>query len=619
MMNGNTNQVWRNVMKRFATNSFVCGLGLLMLMATSAYAADVPTRMGVQALLLDKSGKAVSGSFDITFSLWDKEKAGTKLWSSTQTSVLASQGLVDVILGSETLNPLTGGVFGGNAQVWLQIQILAGPGVGEDGESPLPRRPFSTVGFAFHSQTAVTAGTAANATKFDGKDMAAVQKDLLQAVTDAGFMKPGAKVDQSNLPGNGLNEVSNGLLTNQFTDKMSSKAPVEIKDFNPVGVTDTIDFPDIGVAESFSVSVNITNSDLNGVTVNLFAPDGKKYVLYDKNGPGTVLGTSYPAPTTPKSGDLGEWIGKNPQGKWQLQVIDLAFNEANAGTDGQINSWSISISNLSTKKVKVNGDLLVNGGLNLQGTGTIDLKGDLIMRNPDGKIVFKLDHKTGAVSLLNGGKFAVLDTNGKTFFQADPVAGNLTSTMFPPGSTPYLYGYINDFTNGNWVYKSQASYGHSIPVDDKSLHSYVDQVVYGDKLGNMHRSMSSICRANDSNCRTQQVLVAFIKNTTENEIQHSVRYRCATQAAVSNYAGLAINGNSVWNSSSNDIYSDNNHSVTFPKNQTSVLVLKCGSYRWDQWNGYYMKSIIGFHADTMQLKAGLEFDYDRYHRWVANK
>ncbi|MEC9073302.1 MAG: proprotein convertase P-domain-containing protein, partial [Myxococcota bacterium] len=168
------------------------------------------------------------------------------------------------------------------------------------------------------------------------------------------------------LPPDGLNEVSNDLLTNQFTDVFSSaSAPVDIPDAFGPGVSDTIVVGDVGIAQALSVSVNISTGNLGVVTVRLFGPNGDEYVLFDKDNGGSQLGATYPDPNPTLSGDLTSWIGQNPAGSWVLNVQD----QAGIGdqTDGQINDWSISIQTLSTKKVQVDGELVMNGDANMGG------------------------------------------------------------------------------------------------------------------------------------------------------------------------------------------------------------------------------------------------------------
>jgi subtilisin-like proprotein convertase family protein len=166
------------------------------------------------------------------------------------------------------------------------------------------------------------------------------------------------------LPADGLDEVSNGLLANQFVDTAMSAGAVAIKDNNPTGIASEIVFPDVGIAQKLTVSVDISNSDLLGLKVTLFDPDNVAYLLWDKGGPGASLQATYPEPTPTLSGDLTTWVGKNPKGAWRLQVIDTA---PGAGpTDGALNSWQVAIETLSNAKVASKGVFIAEGGLKLQ-------------------------------------------------------------------------------------------------------------------------------------------------------------------------------------------------------------------------------------------------------------
>ena len=169
-------------------------------------------------------------------------------------------------------------------------------------------------------------------------------------------------MDPAALPADGLDEISNNQLTTQFVDDVvSATAPKPIPDNNPIGLSDEIDFPDLGLAQKLTVYIEVSNSDMSQVRVELFDPDNAKLVLYDKGGAGKSLKTSYPAPSKPVSGDLGAWVGKNPKGKWRLKVIDGGFT--NNTTDGQLVGWHIAIQTLSNKQVAANGNLLLGGDL----------------------------------------------------------------------------------------------------------------------------------------------------------------------------------------------------------------------------------------------------------------
>lgn len=182
------------------------------------------------------------------------------------------------------------------------------------------------------------------------------------------------------LEGDDLSVVSNGAMTNVFVDTVSSaKVPLAIPDNNPVGVYDSITVPDLGLAQKLTVSIKLANSDISGLTINLFDPNNTLYKLYDKGAKsGGAIDTSYPTPTLPVSGDLTTWVGKNPKGNWFLQVIDTKFT--NNTTDGAVSAWSVQIQTMSNKKIEIAGDLIIDGKLTL-GLGGLIPAGAVISYN----------------------------------------------------------------------------------------------------------------------------------------------------------------------------------------------------------------------------------------------
>ncbi len=165
-----------------------------------------------------------------------------------------------------------------------------------------------------------------------------------------------AAVDATSLPKDGLDEISNGLLTNQFNEVANSaKTPLDIPDGAPAGKSDDLTVPDFGLAQSVSVSLELTNSDISKVRATLYDPTGGEYKLYDQGGTGTGIKTSYPSPTKTLTGDLSSWIGKNPKGLWSITVSDIAGTVGK--TDGQLVKWGLAVGIMSSKKVAANGAL----------------------------------------------------------------------------------------------------------------------------------------------------------------------------------------------------------------------------------------------------------------------
>ena len=203
--------------------------------------------------------------------------------------------------------------------------------------------------------------------------------------------------------GGDLEAVSGKTLSNHFTDEIGGGADKDIPDFDSNGLLDTIEVPDLGIAESFEVYVDITKApfvdekpkdgkpdwDPSDLTVLLFPPTTKdlpaqrsnvvdnfiqtpsvnqqlypNYVLHQLSDKGSLnLVATYPTKTKPASGDLTEWIGKNPKGKWRLLILDNGDRKAPDGKDmafdGQLVRWAIRVKTLSSQKIKVNGSLVL--------------------------------------------------------------------------------------------------------------------------------------------------------------------------------------------------------------------------------------------------------------------
>ncbi len=121
------------------------GALLLPLLLAGSVAADpdgVPTVMNYQGELRDADGNPVTGSYEMTFTIYDADTDGNVLWTETQT-VQVTDGLLSVMLGS--VEPLDPGLFDGSNR-WL------GVAVGSDPEMR-PRLQLGTVPYVFHDET----------------------------------------------------------------------------------------------------------------------------------------------------------------------------------------------------------------------------------------------------------------------------------------------------------------------------------------------------------------------------------------------------------------------------------------------------------------------------------
>ena len=219
--------------------------------------------------------------------------------------------------------------------------------------------------------------------------------EVVKGINADGTLNCVAALDPSALPKDGLNEISNDLITNQFIDTISADVKnVPIPDFTGTEGVSNLTFPDIGIAQTIEVTVHVTNTNLNKLSLVLLPPDDKKtgYTLCDPcaaDDTVKIFKVSYP-PTKQKSGDVTDWVGKNPKGLWNLKAKDVEYcvpqKPGNAPycdttkkTDGLIVDWSIKIQTLSNQKVSFASDILANkdaifsNGITIKAsTGTCD-------------------------------------------------------------------------------------------------------------------------------------------------------------------------------------------------------------------------------------------------------
>ncbi len=160
-----------------------------------------------------------------------------------------------------------------------------------------------------------------------------------------------ASLSAKDLPPDGLDEVSNGLLTDQFVESNASTAtPVAIPDFLGAGVSDSLTLGDYGTAQGLAVAVTLTNSDISKVRVDLYDPAGTKTTIYNGEKTGTKLELTVNSAALTS---LASWVGQNPKGLWSITVADLAKNTG--PTDGAIQSWQVQMQTLSKQRVAATG------------------------------------------------------------------------------------------------------------------------------------------------------------------------------------------------------------------------------------------------------------------------
>ncbi|MFZ4577775.1 MAG: fibrinogen-like YCDxxxxGGGW domain-containing protein [Myxococcota bacterium] len=395
--------------------------------ATTVFAvptqAAVPNTVAAEGFLGSGAGvPAPDGEYDLTFAIYGVAQGSNALWSEGPVKVVVAGGMFHYLLGSKTA--LNAQQFATLPQYWLGVKAATDPELPRIALSSTVFALRASVAEGLDCSGcvkigALDAGVLADYAKTSAltdfakkTDLSAYAKlatladvattgsyaDLSNVPVFAKVSKSGeyadlagtpvvpkvgtscgtglaiqgfeangkfictAAVDVNALPKDGIDEISNGLILNQFVDSfLPTKLPMPILDNNPIGTTSLIEFPDIGVAQKLTVTVDLKNSNIAKVQVTLIDPAIVEHVLYDKSATGSVLKTSWPTPTPVVSGNLAAWSGKNPVGKWYLKVVDNDF--FNNGNDGEVTSWSIDIQTLSNKKIRIAGNLIVTGSV----------------------------------------------------------------------------------------------------------------------------------------------------------------------------------------------------------------------------------------------------------------
>ncbi len=304
-------------------------------------------------------------------------------------------------------------------------------------------------------------------------------------------------LDPSALPKDALDEVSNGLLTNQFVDTIetTSKGKAIPDNTGEDGVA-TIDFPDIGLAQSFALTVEVHNTDLAAISMQVLPPDDKKvgWTLCDPCGKKDekAFKVTYTPSNAPAVGAIAAWVGQNPKGQWTLKVKDAAFclpqapgNDklcnTVAKTDGTIVDFSIQIQTLSSKKVAATGVFQATSGLQLQASEKAPV---VCSAATLGYLYY--DPKARMLHICNGVEFDIVETlpggfgskgnpakSCKEIVAKDKGAKSGVYWLDPDGDGPSGKAPVHcemQAQGGGWVLVMQAQSGHGTTFGFNASH-----------------------------------------------------------------------------------------------------------------------------------------------------
>jgi subtilisin-like proprotein convertase family protein len=356
-----------------------------------------------------------------------------------------------------------------------------------------------------------------------------------------------------------IDEISNGLIWNQFTDVFESKVALAIPDNNPIGGFSEIVVSDVGLAQKLTVSLELTNSDVTTVQVSLYDAANQQYVLWDKGGKkGDGIKTTYPDPTKTISGDLTYWAGKNPKGKWRLQVIDTSF--LNNTTDGQVVKWSVNLQTLSNKRIRIAGDLIVEGEI----------------VQPNKPVVAAAPSRT--YRWITFDTFG--DNHGGWVFQND-------ANMFA-GVNPSAW------TDGN-------ANVASLSANKDAIRSLFTRKGW---FGPNAMITSTVYRKYGSTNGRVTLALFRIANNTANAINWTPYIYFTAYQGWAEMASIAVNGSSKWTGDCGGNTCTAAPTLTIPAQKVNTVIFGVPSS--SEWHNSRM-NVFGFYNSSLNLPNGLQF------------
>ncbi len=193
----------------------------VVLIAASAN-ARVPSSMNYQGALTDQYGVALDDTVSLTLSIYTEPEGGLPLWDETQTGVVVSHGVFNVLLGS--VNPLADDVFA-EPNRWLGVRVGADPEL-------TPRQQIVTVGYAFRAAEADTADVVRGGSSGSDGDWIISGNDMYSGVSGnvgIGISNPQKKLHVSSTIS------SFGMVTIERASTTAGEASIGFKERSDAG------------------------------------------------------------------------------------------------------------------------------------------------------------------------------------------------------------------------------------------------------------------------------------------------------------------------------------------------------------------------------------------------
>jgi hypothetical protein len=296
------------------------------------------------------NGLPYTGSVDVAVRLFNAMTGGTLLWQQDELALSVQAGLAEIPLTGTALQA----VFSTNSVVWAEFWV--------DGEMLEPRQRIVAVPYA---------AAAANAQTLGGR-------------APADFLSATEALPSAVLPTNGIAAVSNGALSNEFSNVTWTFAGGEqnILDAPEPGGVANVTTSETGDSYLTSLAINASYqlTFSSQIRIRIFPPASTGI------GPITVFegfrsnGTYNPVWTPGNTPALQPLVGQKVVGAWAIEIVDTDDNAAQGTVVGKLTAFSVAYDVVRSDHLSVNGRVDVSGDFNV--TGNIKVTGAVQATGP---------------------------------------------------------------------------------------------------------------------------------------------------------------------------------------------------------------------------------------------
>jgi subtilisin-like proprotein convertase family protein len=311
--------------------------------AVAGAAQAVPSMISYTGRLDTSAGIPFDGDVEVTAALFGSDSGGTALWSDDLGTVSVTSGTLQLTLEGEGLDA----AIASTDALWLEFSV--------DGATMAPRQRVSSAPYALH------AGDAA----------------MLGGMMPAAFVKAADPVESAALPTDGIAQVSNGALNNEFaTVTWQWEGSIDVPDYPGSGAQATVDTSETG--DSYLTAITVYTEytlDLNSnVEMVLVPPTGSGVgaMVLIPDMPEKAADSYANAWTVVNTPALADLLGKKVAGTWTLTLTDTTDDGGSGLIVGQLESFEVVYDVVRSDHLEVGGRLDVAGDLNVGGDAVID-------------------------------------------------------------------------------------------------------------------------------------------------------------------------------------------------------------------------------------------------------